>query len=181
MITDWLNFILSAFSILASYIFIFEGARLIAVNGATRKAVATILFGIITSVPWALINYDKYLTVTNILARMESSGELKVPSPQELMSTSISPEQREKISFAMARQEYYYQGKLTNYINRNNESKIYSPLQKEIEEREEILIQNTQLRFKANARRQDAILISFWILFFAIFGYVSGRRSKRDR
>lgn len=180
MVTYWFNFVVNTFAVVVSVLALFEGAKLIAKNGATRRAIATILFGVIMCATWVSMNYFKFQSVTKILAQLESSGDLKVP-PREQWSTSLSPAQREKIALALARHEYFRHGQLTNYINRNNSPRLFSPSQKEIDEREENLIKLTQLRLQADAGRHDAISLSLWALFFAIFGYFSGRRSKRDR
>jgi hypothetical protein len=180
MITDWFNYGIDTFAVVASVLALFEGAKLLAEKGVTRRAVATLLIGAVACTAWASMNYFKFQTVTKILAQIESSGDLKVP-PRDQWSTSLSPNQKEEIALALARHEYFRHGKLTNFIDRNNASKLFSPSQKEMNEREDHLVQLTQLRLLADDRRQDAFSLGLWAIFSAIFGYVSGWSSKRVR
>lgn len=180
MIADWLNDVFDTFAVVASIFALFEGAKLLAIRGVTRRAVTILLIGVVACVVWGSMNYFRFQTVTNILTQIESSGDLKVP-PRDQWSTSLSPDQREEIALALARHEYLRQGKLTNFIDRNNVSKLFSPSQKEMDEREERLVELTQLRLLADNRRQDTYSIGLWVLFSALFGYAYGWSSKRVR
>jgi hypothetical protein len=179
MIIDWFNFVTETFAVVASLFALFEGTKLIAENGVTRRAIVTIFFGALMCISWASLNYFKFHYLSKTLALLESSGDIKVP-PREQWSTTLTPEQREEIALASTRHEFFRHGTLTNYIDRDDAPKLFSPSQQEIKQREENVIQLTQLRFLADARLGDAISMSLWGLFSAIFGYFSGRRSKRD-
>jgi hypothetical protein len=178
MITNWFNYVIDTFVVVAYVLALFEGAKLLATKGVTRKAVVTLFIGVVACAILVSINYFKFQAVTKILSQIENSGDLKVP-PRDQWGTSLSPNQKEEITLALASNEYQRHGRLTNFIDQNNVSKLFSPSQKEMNEREDHLVQMTQLRLLADDRRQDTNLLSLWALFSALFGYVYGWSLKR--
>lgn len=175
---DWFDYILNLVAVVVSVLAVHEGVQLLALNGRSRSAVVTFILGVVCCITWASINYVQFHVLTETLTTLQNN-KLKTP-PREEWSPTLAEKKIEDIGLMVAHNEYFRSGTLTEYQDQNKTSRLFSPSQKEINEREQHVANLTQIQLLAQARWSDAVSTCLWALIAAMFGYYSGRKLRNE-
>jgi len=138
---------------------LFEGTRRLAAYGVHRKAV--LMFALSAGV-CALCGGFAYQKYADLKASLSASQ--RTPSPVQAAATLsrvASPEKRELLSQASARQKFKEFGTLAPYIDRNGQTRTFAPTQEDLAAREVVVAYYTRAENIARASFAETLL---WLI-----------------
>jgi len=170
MIENWFDFSLSVIAGATAFLCLFDGTRRLGAYGVHRKAVLMTAVAASICLLYGSYAYWKY---EDLKWRLIVGQTQLAPSqsPKKFGRTS-SPEKREILSLARARNAFLESGKLVSYVDRSGGSKSFVPRQEDLERRESVVVYYARLESAARASLAEALLWLITALVAAIFGFV---------
>jgi hypothetical protein len=159
MIENLVDFVLNVGLGAVALLCLFEGARRLGAHGVHRKAVLMIL---VAGGVCALYGGFAYVKYGNLKATV-SAAQTKRPAAQVAAnwSRAASPEKKEALSQASARQAFTTSGTLGPYIDRNGQTKTFVPTQQDLTARERIVAYYSRTEYTARSSLAEAVL---WLI-----------------
>ena len=170
MMTEWIDFTLSVIGGATAFLCLFEGMRRLGAYGVHRKAVLLTVLAAAACVLYGGFAYWKYADMKATL----SAGQRKAPSTQlpANWGRGLSPERKEVLSLARARQAFMESGTLGSYIDRGGETRSFAPTQEDLLRRERVVAYYSRAEYTARASLAEAVLWLIAGLLAVLFGLV---------
>src|SRR5262245_34715456 len=119
MIENLVDFSLTTAAGAAALFCLFEGTRRLGAHGVHRKALLLILFAGGTCAAFGGFAYKRYADLRSTLAESQPKPPAKTAAS---WNKAASPEKKEQLSQALARQTFKASGTLRLYVDHNGES-----------------------------------------------------------
>jgi hypothetical protein len=158
MIDSWVDFALSVTAGTLALFCLFDGMRRLGAYGAHRKAMLLI---ILSSSVCALYGGFAYQRYTDLKTTLLASQQKPARAQTAAWSRVASPEKKELLSQALARQAFRASGALGPYIDRNGETRTFAPTQEDLTARERVVAYYSQTEFAARSSLAEALL---WLI-----------------
>jgi len=156
MMENPVDFVLNAVAAAAVLFLLFEGMRRLGAYGLHRKAVLLVLVSAGACAAFGGSAYQRYGDLKRTLAVSESKSVPAVAS-----SRIRSPEKRELLSLALARQNFRASGTLGPYVDRSGETRTFAPTQEDLRARERVVAYLSRTEFTVRSSLAEALL---WLI-----------------
>jgi hypothetical protein len=170
MIDSWLDFTLSVVAGATAFLCLFDGTRRLGAYGLQRKAVLMTVVAAGICVLYGSFAYWKYQDLRSRL--IVGQTQLAPSQGAENFGRTSSPEKREILSLARARNVFLESGKLVSYADRSGGSKSFVPRQEDLGRRESVVVYYARLESAARASLAEGLLWLITALVAVIFGFV---------
>jgi hypothetical protein len=174
MIENQVDFILKLIAGAVALFCLFDGARRLGAYGVHRKAVFLILLSASACVLYGFFAYQRYADLKGSVAESQRKA---APSSAASWSRVASPEKRELLSQALARDKFRASGTLGPYVDRNGQTKTFAPTQEDLNARERVVAYYSRGEFAARESLAEALL---WLIA-GIVALVLGLAMSLDR
>ena len=170
MIDSWIDFSLYAVAGAVVLLCLYESARRIGAYGMHRTAVLMFVFSAAACVAAGGFAYQKYGSLNAAVVAIQRQA---APKPvAALWSRVASPEKKEVLSQAVARQTFKEFGVLGPYIDRNGETKTFAPTLEDLKARERVLAYASRAEFAARSSLAEALLWLIAALVAVLLGLI---------
>jgi len=158
MIESWPDFILTVTGGAIALLCLFEGTRRLGAYGAHRKAVLLILASAGVCALFGGFAYQRYtdLKTTYLLAQAKPAK-----ARPAAWSKVSSPEKKELLSQALARDAFRSSGVLGPYVDRNGDTRTFAPSQEDLAARERVVAYYSRTEYAARSSFAEALL---WLI-----------------
>jgi hypothetical protein len=158
MIESWSDFVLTATGGAIALLCLFEGTRRLGAYGVHRKAMLLILLSAGVCALYGGFAYQRYadLKTTYLLGQAKPAKARPVA-----WSRASSPEKKELLSQALARDAFRASGTLGPYVDRNGETRIFAPNQEDLAARERVVAYYSRTEYAARSSLAEALL---WLI-----------------
>ena len=153
---NWIDFVLYAVAGCVALLCLFESTRRIGAYGLHRSAV---LMFVLSSAACAFAGgfaYQKYSTLNAAVVTAQRQAPPKPAGPG--WTRVASPEKKELLSQAVAKRTFAEYGTLGLYIDRNGETKAFSPTAEDLKAREKVVAYYSRTEFAARSSLAEALL-----------------------
>ncbi|HKW37238.1 MAG TPA: hypothetical protein VJO54_05450 [Burkholderiales bacterium] len=157
MIENPVDFVLNVVAGSVALFCLFDGSRRLGAYGFHRKAVLLILLSGSACALYGYFAFQRYAD----LKPAPSVAERKSAPAAASWNRIASPEKRELLSQASARQNFKASGALGPYIDRSGETKTFAPSQEDLTARERVVAYYSRNEFAARASLAEALL---WLI-----------------
>ena len=171
---DWLSPVGHAAVTVMSVVFLFEGARRIALHGIHRSAFLFVVPGILVCALYAGSSYWKY----TIFAGAETTARNRAELPDDWRK-DLAPGARQDGSLRYARLVFLSTGELRTYFATSGNRTRYAPTEEEIQERKNRVATDQFLRTSARENLDGSIVWLVTLLLAPIFGYTVAIGQRR--
>ncbi|HTQ72685.1 MAG TPA: hypothetical protein VMI74_00210 [Burkholderiales bacterium] len=137
---------------------LFDGTRRLGAYGVHRRAVLLI---VLSGSACALYGYFAYQRYADLKVTVAESQHKAGPAQAARWSKVASPEKKELLSQALARQNFKASGALGPYIDRNGETRTFAPNQEDLDARERVVAYYSRSEYAARASFAEALL---WLI-----------------
>lgn len=137
---------------------LFEGMRRLGTHGVHRKAMFLVLLSASACALYGGLAYQRYVDMQGTL---NASQRKSAPATAASWSRVASPEKRELLSQALARQNFRASGTLGPYVDRNGETRTFVPTQEDLRARERVVAYFSRTEFSARSSLAEALL---WLI-----------------
>jgi hypothetical protein len=169
MIENWVDFALNVISGATAFLCLFDGTRRLFAFGAHRKAVLmTVLAGGIC-VLYGAFAYWKYADLKATLSANQRKSAATQPPAN--WGRGLSPERKEVLSLARARQTFMESGTLGSYIDRGGETRTLAPTQEDLKRRERVVTYYSRVEYSSRSSLAEALLWLIMGLVAILFGF----------
>lgn len=156
MMENPVDFVLNAVAGAAVLFLLFEGMRRLGAYGPHRKAVLLVLVAAGACAAFGGSAYQRY---GDLKGTLPVGARKSVPA---VASSRIrSPEKRELLSLALARENFRASGTLGSYVDRNGETRTFAPTQEDLRARERVVAYYSRTEFTARNSLAEALL---WLI-----------------
>lgn len=156
MVENWIDFALYAVAGCIALLCLFESTRRIGAYGLHRTAV---LMFVLSSAACAFAGgfaYQKYTTLNGAVLTAQRQPPAKPAGPG--WTKVASPEKKELLSQAVAKRTFAEYGTLGLYVDRNGETKPFSPTIDDLKAREKVVAYYSRTEFAARGSLAEALL-----------------------
>lgn len=156
---------------------LFYGALRLGERGLTRKALAPLMVGFVLAANFAL---GEFYSVSSML--QGSSLLQKKPRLAEFppnWGEGLTAEQK-AASIIVARSAFHWYGKLIEYVDRDGRRILFSPTEKDIQERDDVLTAIARFDTVSGLSRGVADRWLITAIATLVFGFVAGRMARRS-
>jgi hypothetical protein len=170
MIENWTDFTLSVVAGATAFLCLFEGTRRLGAYGVHRKAVLVTVLAAAVCVLYGGSAYWKYADM-----KATSSAGQRKPASTQLPANwggGLSPERREVLSLAHARQVFMESGTLGGYFDRSGETRSFAPTQEDLLRRERVVAYYSRAEYTLRTSLAEAVLWLILGLVAMLFGFV---------
>jgi hypothetical protein len=158
MIESWTDFTLSVIGGAIAFVCLFDGTRRLGAYGVHRKAMLLILLSASVCALYGGFAYQRYADLkTTLLVNQPKPAKAQAAT----WSRVASPEKKELLSQALARQVFRASGMLGPYIDRNGETRTFAPSQEDLAARERVVAYYSRTEFAARSNLGEALL---WLI-----------------
>jgi len=168
MIENWVDFVLNVIGGAAAFLCLFDGTRRMFGFGVHRKAVLmTVLAAGICALygGFAYWKYKDLRTTLSISQRKPAATQLSAS-----FGRGLSPERKEVLGLARARQAFTEFGTLGSYVDRAGETRTFAPTQEDLTRRERVVAYYSRTEFTARNSLAEALLWLIIGLVAVLFG-----------
>jgi hypothetical protein len=169
MIESWVDFVLSVIGGAAAFLCLFDGTRRLCAYGVHRKAVLMTVLAAGVCALYGAFAYWKYSDLKSTL-----SVSQRKTAPAQLPGNwgrGLSPERKEIVSFARARQTFMEFGTLGSYIDRGGETRTFAPSQEDLMRRERVVAYYSRVEYAARSSLAEALLWLIMGVVAVLFGF----------
>jgi hypothetical protein len=169
MIENWVDFTLSVIGGASAFLCLFDGTRRLCAFGVHRKAVLMTVLAAGICALYGAFAYWKYAdlkTTLNMNQRKPASTQLPAN-----WGGRLSPERKEVLSLARARQTFTETGTLGSYIDRGGETRSFAPTQEDLMRRERVVAYYSRAEYAARSSLAEALLWLITGLVAILFGF----------
>jgi len=152
-----------------AFLCLFEGTRRLCAFGVQRKALVLTLVAVCVCVFYGALAYWKYADLRTTL----SVGQQR-PAPQQGPAnwrSGTSPEKREVLGLAVARQRFEQLGTLGTYVGRNGEIRVFTPDQEDLLRRERTVAYYARVEYAARSSLAEALLWLIMTVIAVVLGF----------
>ena len=156
MVENWIDFALYAVAGCVALLCLFESTRRIGAYGLHRSAV---LMFVLSSAACAFAGgfaYQKYSTLNAAVVTAQRQAPAKPAGPG--WTRVASPEKKELLSQAVAKRTFAEYGMLAPYVDRNGETRPFSPTADDLKAREKVVAYYSRTEFAARSSLAEALL-----------------------
>ncbi|HUL92227.1 MAG TPA: hypothetical protein VLV56_07745 [Burkholderiales bacterium] len=158
MIENPVDFALNVIAGAVALFCLFEGTRRLGAHGVHRKAVLLMVLSASACALYGMFAYQRYVDLNGTLsAAQRKSG----PAVAASWSRVASPEKRELLSQALARQNFRASGTLGPYVDRNGTTRTFAPTQEDLLARERVVAYFSRTEFSVRSSLAEALL---WLI-----------------
>jgi hypothetical protein len=158
MIENLVDFILNVTVGAVALLCLFDGTRRLGAHGVHRKAMLLILMSAGVCALYGGFAYQRYTDLkATLLVRQQKPAKAQAAT----WSKVASPEKKELLSQALARQTFRASGALGPYIDRSGETRTFAPNQEDLAARERAVAYYSQTEFAARSSLAEALL---WLI-----------------
>ena len=158
MIENPVDFILNVTAGAIALLCLFDGTRRLGAYGLHRKAMLLILMSAGVCALYGGFAYQRYTDLkTTLLVRQQKPAKVQAAT----WSRVASPEKKELLSQALARQTFRASGALGPYIDRSGEARTFAPNQEDLAARERVVAYYSRTEFTARSSLAEALL---WLI-----------------
>jgi hypothetical protein len=159
MVENWIDFALYVAAGTGALLCLFEGTRRIGAYGAHRAGVLMFVASAAACATAGGFAYQKYGT----LSAVAGTGQRKAPATQSaaIFNKVGSPERKELLSQAVAKQRFKESGAPGPYIDRNGETKTFVPTLDDLKAREKVVVYYAQAELAARGSLAEALV---WLI-----------------
>lgn len=158
MIENLVDFALNVAAGAVALVCLFDGTRRLGAYGVHRKAMLLILLSASVCALFGGFAYQRYADLKSTLL----VGQQKPAMAQAATWNKVSsPEKKEQLSQASARQTFKASGTLRPYIDRNGETRTFAPSQEDLAARERVVAYYSRTEFAARNSLGEALL---WLI-----------------
>lgn len=164
--------------VVLSIIWVYDGARILAVGGQSRKGVKALVSGLSLLIIMIALGLWVSHTMGQVSALMSSAPRTELPAN---WGTDVPPERREYVSRALASIAYVDNGILRKYFDKESGWKTYCPTVKDIESRDQYVITKTQLE---QVEKDASSSVYPWLtlgFISALIGWFTGRNERKAK
>jgi len=158
MIENLVDFVLNVAAGAVALVCLFDGTRRLGAYGVHRKAMLLILLSASVCALYGGFAYQRY---TDLKATLLVSQQRPAKAQAATWSRVASPEKRELLSQALARQTFRSSGTLGPYIDRNGETRTFAPSQEDLAARERVVAYYSRTEVVARNSLAEALL---WLI-----------------
>src|SRR6266513_884723 len=168
MIENWVDFALNVVGGATAFLCLFDGTRRLCVFGVHGKAVLMTVLAAGMCALYGGFSYWKYSDLKSTL----STNQRKPASAQAPVTwgRGLSPERKETLSLARARQTFREIGTLASYIDRGGETRTFAPTQEDLMRRERVVAYYSRTEYSARNSLAEALLWLILVLVAVLFG-----------
>jgi len=170
MIENWVDFALTVIGGATVFLCLFEGTRRLFAFGVHRKAVLMTVLAAGICALYGAFAYRKYTDLKAVLSMNQQK-----PATAQLPANwgrALSPERKEVLSLARARQTFMESGTLGSYIDRGGETRTFAPTQEDLMRRERVATYYSRAEYSAQSSLAEALLWLITGLVAMLFGFV---------
>ncbi len=135
MIENWVDFTLNVVAGAIAFLCLSDGTRRLFAFGANGKTVLMTVLAAGICVLYGAFAYWKYADLKATL----SMNQRKTAAAQPANWSRLSPEKKEVLGLARARQTFMESGTLGGYIDRGDETRTFAPTQDDLTRRERVV------------------------------------------
>jgi len=158
MIENLVDFVLNVAAGAVALVCLFDGTRRLGAYGVHRKALFLILLSASVCALFGGFAYQRYADLrTTLLVNQQKPAKAQGAA----WSRVASPEKKEQLSQASARQNFRAAGTLGPYIDRNGETRTFAPSQEDLAARERVVAYYSRTEFAARSSLAEALL---WLI-----------------
>jgi hypothetical protein len=163
MIDNLFDYGLSVVAGAVALVSLFDGTRRLGAYGVHPKAALMTLLAAGVCALYGTSAYQKYadLSATLSLAERNAAPARTVAN----WTRGTSPERREALSAAVARETFKESGTLRSYVDRNGQTRVFSPTQEDLQGRERVIAYYSRTGFAARASLAEALL---WLIMSVV-------------
>jgi hypothetical protein len=158
MIENLVDFVLNVAAGAVALVCLFEGTRRLGAYGVHRKAMLLMLLSVSVCALYGGFAYQRYADLnTTLLVSQQKPAKVQAAT----WSRVASPEKKELLSQASARQTFRASGTLGPYIDRNGETRTFAPNQEDLAARERVVTYYSRTEVAARSSLAEALL---WLI-----------------
>jgi len=168
MTENWVDFALNVIGGAAAFLCLFDGTRRLSAYGVHGKAVLMTVLAAAICALYGGFAYWKYVDLATL------SMDQRKPSATQLPANwggGLSPERKEAVSLARARQTFMGSGTLASYVDRGGETRTYAPTQEDLLRRERVLAYYSRAEYAARSSLVEALLWLIMGVLAILFGF----------
>jgi hypothetical protein len=175
MIENPVDFILNVTAGAVALLCLFDGTRRLGAHGVHRKAMLLILMSAGVCALYGGFAYQRYTDLkATLLVRQQKPAKVQAAT----WSKVASPEKKELLSQALARQTFRASGALGPYIDRSGEIRTFAPTQEDLAARERVVAYYSQTEFAARSSLAEALLWLISAIVAVLLGLAMSLDSK---
>jgi hypothetical protein len=168
MIENWLDYALNVIGGATAFLCLFDGTRRLFAFGVHRKAVLMTVLAAGMCALYGGFAYWKYSDLKSTLSmNQRKSASTQVPVN---WGRGLSPERKETLSLARARQTFGEFGTLASYVDRGGETRAFAPTQEDLMRRERVVAYYSRTEYSARSSLAEALLWLILALVAVLFG-----------
>jgi len=166
MIESWVDFVFSVIGGAAAFLCLFDGTRRLCAYGVHGKAV---LMTVLAAGICALYGGFAYWKYADLKATL-SMNQRKTAAGQPANWSRLSPEKKEVLGLARARQTFMESGTLGSYVDRGGETRTFAPTQDDVTRRERVVTYYSRAEYSARSSLAEALLWVILAVVAVLFG-----------
>jgi hypothetical protein len=156
MTENLVDFALNVVAGAVALVCLFEGMRRLGAYGVNRKAMLLVVLAASACALYGGFAYQRYADLKTTLAVSQ-----RKTAPAVVSNRIRSPEKRELLGQALARENFRASGTLGPYVDRNGETRTFAPTQEDLRSRERVVVYYAQTEFTARSSLAEALL---WLI-----------------
>ena len=158
MMENLVDFVLNVAAGAVALVCLFEGTRRLGAYGVHRKALFLILLSASVCALFGGFAYQRYADLkTTFLVNQQKPAKAQAAAWNKV----ASPEKKEQLSQASAREHFRAAGTLGPYIDRNGETRTFAPSPEDLAARERVVAYYSRTEFAARSSLAEALL---WLI-----------------
>src|SRR5256885_12718321 len=163
MIENWIDFAVNVVGGATAFLCLFDGTRRLCAFGVHRKAVLMTVLAAGICALYGAFAYWKYTDLKATLSVNQRKAAATQPPPN--WGKGLSPEKKEVLSLARARQAFMESGTLASYVDRGGETRTFAPTQEDLMRRERVVTYYS----RAEDRKSTRLNPSHLVISYAVF------------
>src|SRR5438094_437147 len=168
MIENWVDFAVNVIGGATAFLCLFDGTRRLCAFGVHRKAVLMTVLAAGICALYGAFAYWKYTDLKATLSVSQRKAAATQPPPN--WGKGLSPEKKEVLSLARARQAFMESGTLASYVDRGGETRTFAPTQEDLMRRERVVAYYSRAEYSARGSLAEALLWMILALVAILFG-----------
>jgi hypothetical protein len=168
MIENWVDFVFNVVGGATAFLCLFDGTRRLCAYGVHRRAVLLTVVAACICALYGGFAYWKYADLKASLSMNQKKAAATQPPAN--WGRGLSPERKEVLSLARARQAFRESGMLGSYIDRSGETRSFAPTQEDLMRRERVVEYYSRVEYSARSSLAEALLWAIIALVAVVFG-----------
>ena len=167
MIENWVDFVVNVIGGATAFLCLFDGTRRLCAYGVHRKAV---MMTVLAAGICALYGGFAYWKYSDLKAKSSMNQRKATAASLPANWGRFSPEKKEVLSVARARQTFMESGALTSHVDRRGETRTFAPTQEDLIRRERVVANHARVDYSARGSLAEALLWLIIALVAVLFG-----------